>query len=78
MTKAMSREIAERLASKQRMYECFKDCKEFENNQRFNPFYSEFHGMVEMLKVMGIEYDFEYNENYEMVTVTVNGETARI
>lgn len=76
MTKAMSRDIAERLAIKQRVIEITKD--DFKENQRLNPHYSEFHGMVEMLKMMGIEYDFEYNEKIEMVAVTVNGETVRI
>lgn len=40
----------------------------FDNNIRTNPFYSEFSGMMQMLKTMDFEFDVEWDEEVKQMT----------
>lgn len=40
----------------------------FDNNIRTNPFYSEFSGMLQMLKTMDFEFDVEWDEEVKQMT----------
>ena len=45
-----------------------------EGNLRRNPFYSEFRGMLQMLKTMDIDFEIEYDEQFvRMTAITVMG-----
>ena len=67
--------MAERMAQKAKMVRIFADRYE---NKRNCPFYSELVGMEQALKTMGIEYSFEYNEEYMMTAVTVMGQRVEV
>lgn len=42
-------------------------------NIRNCPFYSELKGMERMLKMLGIEFEYEFDCNYEITAITVDG-----
>lgn len=74
MSKEMAREIAERIINKIDVAELFAE--QYKDNKRENPFNSERIGMEEMLKLMGVEFEYGFNENYEVESVTVAGVTV--
>lgn len=74
MSKEMAREIAERIINKIDVAELFAE--QYKDNKRENPFNSERIGMEEMLKLMGVEFEYGFNENYEVASVTVAGVTV--
>lgn len=67
--------MADRIAKKIRVAKV--SMKHYEN-KRNCPFYSEWKGMEQALKTMGIDYDCEYNDDCEIVSVTVCGQTVAI
>lgn len=71
----MMKAMAERIASKIRIANKFVDNY---NNKRECPFYSEWKGMEQALKAMGIDYEYEYNEEIKIVAVIVSGQKAII
>lgn len=71
----MMKAMAERIASKIRIANKFVDNY---TNKRECPFYSEWKGMEQALKAMGIDYEYEYNENIQIVAVIVSGQKAII
>lgn len=64
----MMKVMAERIASKIRIANIFVDNY---SNKRECPFYSEWKGMEQALKAMGIDYEYEYNEDIQVVAVIV-------
>lgn len=67
--------IAERMAITIRVANLYKG--EYEN-KRECPFYSEWKGMELMLKAMGINFEYDFDDNYEVSAVIVNGEKVII
>ncbi len=77
----MINEIGNTLVIKMRVVNMVKRNKEYilDNNIRTNPFYSEFVGMTQMLKVMDIEYDIDYNEDVtQMTAITIMGKRFEV
>ena len=73
MTKSMKKEIAERMIIKIRLYQCYKD--NYKENKRHCPFYSELVGIEELLKLMGIEFEYTYDLNtLEITAVTLDND----
>lgn len=73
----MAREIAERIIIKVNAEELYKE--KYIGNQRENPLHSERRGMEEMLKLMGIDFEYGYefiNNDYKIVSITVDGVTV--
>lgn len=67
--------MAQAMANKVKMVRIFADRYE---NKRECPFYSELAGMKQALKAMGIEFSFEYNEEYMITAVTVMGQRVEV
>lgn len=77
MTKEMIQEIAERIVIKIRCEQLHEE--EFKNNKRQNPFHSERQGMVEMLKLMGLDFEYHYNDDVTEITgITIEGITVEV
>lgn len=62
-------------------YECEQNAKKggmeiFNNNKRFIPYHSERKGMEQMLKMLGVEYEYHYDEYLEVYGITVGTETV--
>lgn len=73
MTKEMKKEIAERMIAKVRMYQMYKD--NYKENKRNCPFYSELVGIEEMLKLLGIEFEYTFDlDTMEITAVTVDND----
>ena len=75
MTKEMIKEIAERIMNK---VACEQICSDnYKGNQRENPFHSERKGMEEMLKIMGIDFEYGFNKEVtEIISITIEGITV--
>lgn len=72
-----TKEVAKRLMIKTRLANMFAD--QYPNNCRENPFYSEREGIEEMLKMMGIDFEYEWDEEVLNITaVTVMGDRVEI
>lgn len=71
----MMKAMAERMANKIRIIPHYI---EGYTNKRECPFYSELRGMEQALKTMGIEYGYEYNQDIQIVAVTVMGQRVEI
>ena len=67
--------MAERIAIKYRVMKISVDHYE---NKRNCPFYSELRGMEIALKTLGINYEYTYNDDCEIVAISVEGETVEI
>lgn len=73
----MMKNFAERLALKTRLFEQFKD--NYPDNWRECPFFSERRGIEEALQLMGIDYEYEFNEEVTAITaVTVMGQRVEL
>lgn len=68
MKKAVLEEILKSMATKAALANMYKEDEEFKNNMRKCPFYSELYGMEHTLKIMGIEFEYEYNEDVTKIT----------
>lgn len=73
--KDMMKKIAERMAITIRVANLYKG--EYEN-KRECPFYSEWKGMELMLKALEINFEYDFNDSYEITAVIVNGERVEI
>lgn len=71
MIKAMSEKIAAKIRIANLYIENY-------SNKRECPFYSEWKGMEQALKTMGIEYEYEYNEECQIIAVIVKGQRTEI
>ena len=71
MTTSTIKELLEVMACKVRLLEIFKD--QYKENVRECPFKSELVGMEETLKILGIEFEYEFNNVYEITAITAQG-----
>lgn len=78
MTNEMMKEFAERISCKYSCYNVTKDDLPFFNNPRMNPYYSEAHGLIDALKIMGVEFEFGLDDEYKITSVTVGNYTAAV
>lgn len=75
MGKEMIEEVAKRIMNK---VACEKIAAEnYKDNARENPFHSERKGMEEMLKLMGIEFEYDFDDKYEIISITIEGITVK-
>lgn len=78
----MINNIGERMTLKARIVNEFMEnwlAGNEEGNLRRNPFYSEFQGMCQLLKAMGIEFDIGYDEKVtRMTAITIMGKTFEV
>lgn len=71
--------IGERLVIKARVVNLAKRENEYSKNFRECPVYSEFVGMIEMLKTMQIDYDIDWNYDVtQMTSITVMGKKFEV
>lgn len=74
MTAEMITNIGDRLVTKMRVVNIYKAGGEYADNFRKCPFYSEFVGMTQMLKTLGIDFDIDWDASVtQMTAVTVMG-----
>ena len=79
MTTEMINNIGDRLTTKMRVVNLYKESGEFADNFRKCPFYSEFVGMTQMLKTLGIEFEIDWDVNVsKMTAVTVMGKRFEV
>lgn len=79
MNNEMYMEIAQAIATKVAVERIAQEGEElFEENMRFNPFYSEKAGMLQMLKMMDISFEFEFDDDYKETAIIVEGCRAEI
>ena len=74
--KEMIDKIGEKMVQKMRLVNMQVNGKIciYDDNVRTNPFVSEFAGMKQMLRVMDIDFEIEWNDNVtEMTAITVMG-----
>lgn len=67
--------MADRMANKIAVANIY--VKTYEN-KRECPFYSEWKGMEQALKAMGIDFEYDFNDDIEIVAVTVMGQRAEV
>lgn len=72
-------DIGEHLVTKMRIVNIYKESGEYADNFRKCPFYSEFVGMTQMLKTLGIEFEIDYDLMVsKMAAVTVMGKRFEV
>ena len=71
MTTSKITELLNAMACKVRLLEIFKD--QYKGNVRECPFKSELVGMEETLKILGIDFEYEFNNVYEITAITAQG-----
>lgn len=75
MTNKVIKEIAETMMVKVRCFNLYKE--NYKNNKRQCPFYSELVGMEQMLKIMGIEFEYTFDlETFEITAITIEDITV--
>lgn len=75
MTKTDARCMADWMLTKIRLEEVTMDNEEcFKQNVRFNPFHSERVGMEQTLKALCIPFEYEFDNEYRIIAVTVKGQ----
>ena len=67
----MINRIGDRMVVKARVVNLAVEEGDYAHNIRECPTYSEFYGMIELLKTMGIEYDIEFNREVTHMTAIV-------
>ena len=79
MSIEMINNIGDRLVTKMRVVNLYKESGEFADNIRKCPFYSEFVGMTQMLKTLGIEFEIDWDVSVSnMTAVTVMGKRFEV
>ncbi|MDD6484010.1 MAG: hypothetical protein PUF72_05485 [Clostridiales bacterium] len=74
----MIERIGERLVAKMRIVNNKRIMDSFEN-KRYCPAYSEFNGMLQILKTMNIDYDIDYDDEVtEMTAITIMGHRFKV
>lgn len=75
MSKEMIEEVAIRIMNKVACEKIYSE--DYKVNARENPFHSERKGMEEMLKLMGIEFEYGFDDKYEIISITIEGLTVK-
>lgn len=74
MTKTTLKEILENMAVKASICNINKKEGNYKNNFRECPFWSELKGMEQTLKIMGIDFEYEFNKEVtEMTAIKAQG-----
>ena len=66
ITEEQIHEIIKALANKK---SCFYSMRDAYVNSRENPFYSEAYGMEQTLQMLGVEYEYEFDNDYECTAI---------
>lgn len=75
----MINKIGERLVVKARVVNIYRNDEKYAHNIRTCPFYSEFRGMIEMLKTLDIDYDIDFSADLsQMTAITVAGKRFEV
>lgn len=75
----MINKIGERLVNKGKLVNRYLQSCEADENKRKNPFYSEFQGMLQLLKAMDMDYEIEWDAEVKLMTaITVMGKQFEI
>lgn len=78
MTNTKLYEILETMANKASIANIVKAEGQYKN-MRECPIYSELHGMEQMLKIMGIEFEYEFNDDVtKMMAIKARGMRVNI
>lgn len=79
MTTEMINNIGDRLVTKMRVVNLYKKNGEYADNFRKCPFYSEFVGMTQMLKTLGVDFEIDWDASVtQMIAVTVMGKRFEV
>lgn len=79
MTHEQIKAIAEVMANKASIVNFTRDDEEWKGNIRKHPIYSELKGMELTFKILGIEFDYEFNADVTKTTaLIVDGEIFEI
>lgn len=74
MTTEMIKEFGTVMATKMAIVGFTQDDERFKGNKRMNPFFSELKGMEQALKIMGIDFEYEFNADVTKATaIVING-----
>lgn len=77
MTNEMIIKIGETIANKIRCARIFND--NYKENNRENPYNSERRGIEQTLRIMGIDYEYEFDDNVEKeIAIKINEITIEI
>ena len=77
ITNEMIIKIGETIANKIRCARIFND--NYKENNRENPYNSERRGIEQTLEIMGIDYEYEFDDNVEKeIVIKINGITIEI
>lgn len=68
LTKATIHDILKSMAAKAALVNITKRDGQYKENMRECPFYSELYGMEHTLKLMGIDFNFYYDETVQYIT----------
>ena len=68
LTKATIHDVLKSMANKAALVNDIKRDGQFADNIRLCPYYSELYGMSHTLKIMGIDFEFFYDEAVEYIT----------
>lgn len=75
----MINKIGDRLVVKMRVVNIYRNREEYAHNIRTCPFYSEFRGMIEMIKTMGIDHQIEFSADLsQMTAIVLNGKKFEV
>ena len=78
----MINNIGERMITKARIVNDFMEswlAGNEEGTMRKNPFYSEFQGMCQLVKAMGLDFDIKYDaEVVKMTAIIIMGKTFTV
>lgn len=69
------RKIVKRIVNKISLYKLFKQKYK---NSRECPFYSEWKGIEQTLEMLGIKYEYEFDDECNIIAVIVEGEKEEI
>lgn len=74
MKKTTLNEMLQTMATKASLCNIYKAEGKYEKNFRECPFWSELHGMITAMKIMGIEPEIEYTADVQkMLAIKANG-----
>ena len=77
MTKETLKEMLDTMATKARLCNMLRKDGEYAENFRECPYWSELKGMETALKIMGIEFEYEYNREVTEMTA-ISAEDIRV
>lgn len=74
MEQNLIKEIITSMAITARVANIYSDAEEFKDNKRYCPFYSELVGMEHIANILGIPFEYEFNEDYSKRTAIISGD----